>query len=79
MFGAEFMWGLMAPIGKFVMASAIFTPLVVTDCRMFGAALLFWLVSFFTKPEHVNHKDLLTLFLLPCWASCSIRAHISSD
>lgn len=62
MFGAEFMWGLMAPIGKFVMASAIFTPLVVTDCRMFGAALLFWLVSFFTKPEHVNHKDLLTLF-----------------
>lgn len=62
MFGAEFMWGLMAPIGKFVMASTIFTPLVVTDCRMFGAALLFWLVSFFTKPEHVNHKDLLALF-----------------
>ena len=27
MFGAETMWGLMAPIGKFVLSSAVITPL----------------------------------------------------
>ena len=62
MFGAELMWGLMAPVGKFVLSGALLSPLVLTDCRMFGAALLFWLVSFFTKQEHVNHKDMLSLF-----------------
>ena len=62
MFGAELMWGLMAPVGKFVLSGALLSPLVLTDCRMFGAALLFWIVSFFTKQEHVNHKDMLSLF-----------------
>lgn len=62
MFGAELMWGLMAPVGKFVLSGALLSPLVLTNCRMFGAALLFWLVSFFTKQEHVNHKDMLSLF-----------------
>ena len=29
---------------------------------MFGAMVLFWVVSFFMKPEHVNHRDLARLF-----------------
>lgn len=62
MIGAETMWGLMAPVGKLVMAGTVISPLLMTDCRMIGAACLFWIASFFTKPEHVNHKDMLSLF-----------------
>ncbi len=61
MLGAEVMWGLMAPVSKLVLASAV-TPLLLTDCRILGAAGLFWLTSAFTKREHVNTKDLLLLF-----------------
>lgn len=62
MFGANVMWGLMSPISKFVMLGGAVTPLVVTDLRICGAMILFWVVSFFRKPEHVNHKDLAKLF-----------------
>lgn len=62
MFGANIMWGLMSPISKFVMAGGAVAPLVVTDMRIGGAMVLFWVASFFTKPEHVNHKDLALLF-----------------
>lgn len=62
MIGAETMWGLMAPIGKFVLSSAVITPLLMTDFRMIGAACLFWIASLFVKPEHVHHKDMLSLF-----------------
>ena len=62
MLGAETMWGLMAPVGKFVLSGAVVTPLILTDCRMIGAACLFWIASIFTKQEHVNHKDMLSMF-----------------
>ena len=58
MIGAETMWGLMAPIGKFILSGAVITPLLMTDFRMIGAACLFWIASLFTQPEHVNHKDM---------------------
>lgn len=61
MFGAEVMWGASAPLGKMILTGGI-TPLLLTDCRMIGAALLFWILSLFTKPEKVNHKDLLAMF-----------------
>lgn len=57
------MWGLMSPISKFIMAGGAVTPLVVTDLRIGGAMILFWITSFFQKPEHVNHKDLASLFV----------------
>ena len=60
---ANAMWGLMSPLAKLVMVGGLVTPLVVTDLRVFGAMLLFWLVSFFRKPEHVGHKDLAKLFV----------------
>ena len=60
---ANAMWGLMSPLAKLVMVGGLVTPLVVTDLRVFGAMLLFWIASFFRKPEHVGHKDLAKLFV----------------
>lgn len=63
MLGANISWGLMSPLAKWIMLGGIITPFVVTELRIFGAMLLFWIASFFQKPEHVNHKDLAKLFL----------------
>ena len=61
MLGANVMWGLMSPMAKFVMVGGAVTPLVVTDLRITGAMVLFWIASFFQKPERVLPKDLLKL------------------
>lgn len=61
MIGANAMWGLMSPVAKLAMAAGTVTPLLITDCRIIGAALLFWLTSFFTGREHVPFKDLMHL------------------
>lgn len=61
MLGANVMWGLMSPVAKFVMVGGAVTPLVVTDLRIKGAMVLFWIASFFQKPERVAPKDLLKL------------------
>lgn len=68
MLGANVMWGLMSPLSKLIMAGGIVTPLVVSDLRIGGAMVLFWILSFFQKPEHVNHKDLVTLFFASLFA-----------
>lgn len=41
MTGAEFMWGVSAPLGKVLLAGGI-SPLLLTECRTIGAAGLFW-------------------------------------
>lgn len=61
MLGAEVMWGVMAPLSKIVLAGAI-TPLLLTNCRVLGAACLFWIASLFMKREQVKPHDLLLLF-----------------
>lgn len=63
MLGANAMWGLMSPISKLIMAGGAVSPFVVTDLRIGGAMVLFWITSFFQKPEHVSHKDLASLFV----------------
>lgn len=63
MFGANIMWGLMSPVSKFIMLGGAVTPFVVTELRIGGAMILFWLTSFFQKLEHVNHKDMASLFV----------------
>lgn len=68
MLEANTMWGLMSPLSKLLMASGAVTSLVVTDLRIGGAMVLFWIASFFQKPEHVNHKDLITLFFASLFA-----------
>ena len=61
MLAANAMWGLMSPVAKIVMAGGLISPLVLTDLRIFGAMVLFWVISFFQKPEHVHHKDMAKL------------------
>lgn len=63
MLGANILWGLMSPVAKVVMLGGAVTPLVVTDLRIGGAMVLFWIASFFRKPEHVPSKDLAKLFV----------------
>ena len=61
--GSNVMWGIMAPISKFVLAGGIVTSAALTDIRIFGGTLLFWLASMFIKPERVEgRKDFLKLF-----------------
>lgn len=62
MLAANVMWGLMAPVSKFVMAGGLVAPLVITDLRVGGAMVLFWIASFFQKKEYVSTKDMLKLF-----------------
>ncbi len=68
MLGANVMWGLMSPVSKWVMTGGMISPFVVTDMRIGGAMALFWIGSLFQKPEHVCHKDLLTLFFASLFA-----------
>lgn len=68
MLGANAMWGLMSPISKVILAGGAITPLVITDLRIAGAMVLFWITSLFQKPEHVNHKDLVSLFFASLFA-----------
>ncbi len=59
---ANSMWGLMSPMAKFVILGGAVTPLVLTDMRIFGAMVLFWIGSLFKKQEHIPPKDMLRLF-----------------
>ncbi len=61
MAGANSMWGLMSPVAKMVMSAGVVTPMLMTNFRFLGAALLFWTLSLFFKYEHVCAKDMLRL------------------
>lgn len=61
MLGANVMWGLMAPVAKMVMAAGLVSPLLMTNFRIVGAALLFWAASLFVPREKVPPRDLLML------------------
>lgn len=61
MIGANTMWGLMAPVAKMVMAAGLVSPLLMTNFRILGAALLFWTASMFVPAEKVPPRDLLLL------------------
>ncbi len=41
MFGANSMWGVMSPISKMVMTGSVITTMVMSDCRVLGATVLF--------------------------------------
>ncbi len=57
MLTASIAWGLMAPVSKAAMNSDAISAMLVADVRIFGAAVLFWLISFFTKREKIGHKS----------------------
>ena len=62
MFSANAMWGLMSPVAKSVFLGGVVGPLVMTNLRVAGAMLLFWLASAFAKREAVTPRDHLKLF-----------------
>ena len=60
--GSNVMWGIMAPISKFVLAGGIVSSMALVDVRIFGGTILFWIASMFIKPEKVDRKDYIRLF-----------------
>lgn len=66
MIGANVMWGVMSPVAKTVLATGTITPLLLTDMRIAGAAVLFWIAALFTPREHVPPIDLLRLAGAAC-------------
>lgn len=62
MFTANVVWGGMAPLAKYVMAAGAVSSVLLTDMRVTGAALLFWIASLFTRHESVPPRDLAKLF-----------------
>ncbi len=59
-FSAEIIWGLMAPLGKDAINHGI-SGFSMVSFRVWGAAVLFWVLSLFTKQEHVERRDILLL------------------
>ncbi len=69
MLAASVMWGMMAPISKAAMNSDAVSAMLVADVRIFGAAALFWILSFFTKGEKILDKwDYVRLFFAGLFA-----------
>lgn len=66
MIAANAMWGLMSPAAKVVLTAGTVTPLLLTDMRIAGAAILFWFTSLFTPYEKVPPGDLLRLAGAAC-------------
>lgn len=66
MIAANSMWGLMSPVAKVVLTAGTVTPLLLTDLRIAGAAILFWITSLFTPNEKVPAADLLRLAGAAC-------------
>ena len=62
MFLACAFWGLMAPVGKDAMTHGL-TGIDMVTFSVVGAAILFWIASFFVKSEHPPVKDILLLGL----------------
>ena len=62
------MWGAMAPVSKYVMSAGLIGSIVVTDVRIFGAALLFWVFSLFSGGEKVERRDFPRLFFAGLFA-----------
>lgn len=59
---ANMLWGCMSPSSKIILSSGLINALSLTTFRMSGAAVVFWITSFFTPKEHVSHEDLRKLF-----------------
>lgn len=65
---ANSFFGLMSPVTKVVLLGGIVTPLLVSELRVAGAMILFWLSSLMLPKEHVPHGDLLRLFFASLFA-----------
>ena len=62
MFTANFLWGIMSPISKSIFFTGVISAFSLTNMRMIGAAVFFWIASLFMPREKVTRRDLLLLF-----------------
>src|SRR5665647_1289868 len=67
LFSANVIFGINNPISRALMPE-ILSPFTLTFFRLAGGMLLFWMVSLFTKKEHVPPKDIFLLFLASFFA-----------
>ena len=63
MFAANFLWGIMSPISKSIFLTGMVSAFSLTNMRMMGAAVLFWIASLFMPRERVSRRDLFLLFV----------------
>lgn len=62
--GANTLWGIMAPVSKFILAGGIISSAALTDMRIFIGTALFWIASLFFRNEKVeSRRDYFKLFL----------------
>lgn len=61
MFFANVIWGVMAPVAKYVIGQDSVSSFAVTGYRILGACILFWTVSLFVKKEEMPRKDKIRL------------------
>ena len=52
MFTANFMWGLISPVAKYIFAASLISPMLLVEMRVVAAAMLFWITSLFVKHVH---------------------------
>lgn len=55
-------WGLNAPISKLVLLGGVISPLALTNMRMLGSMILFWLLALVVPYQKVPLKDHVKLF-----------------
>ena len=65
---ANIAWGLMAPLSKSIMMFGAIGYLSLVSFRLCGAAIAFWIASFFIKREKVPLRDKLLMFVASLFA-----------
>lgn len=65
---ANIAWGLMAPLSKSIMMFGAIGYLSLVSFRLAGAAIAFWIASFFIKREKVPLRDKLLMFVASLFA-----------
>lgn len=73
MIAANAMWGLMSPAAKVVLTAGTVTPLLLTDMRIAGAAILFWLPHCSHHTKRFRPETCSVLREPHALAYCSIR------
>ena len=68
LFVANILFGINNPISRSLVPQ-ILDPFALSFFRLAGAALLFWVASFFTAKEHVPTKDIVTFFFASIFAA----------
>ena len=61
LFSSNVMWGVMAPISKSLLAAGVISATALTDMRLLGGTILFWMLSLIVKSDKVEKKDYIKI------------------